>query len=165
VVSILLFGLVVIVGGLIFLSFALTRSTEAVPMLFGPLGFGALWVSVGAFLLRAGGAGPFGRKAPARRQAQCVFKFRPPCGEPVQVRGSAPLRPDEAGEPPRPVLYDPADPKQAALLSEIAPGLAVSPSGGWEAPGRLPALMRLATVALLVAGPILAWLFMPPAVP
>jgi hypothetical protein len=165
VVSTLLFGLVVIVGGLIFLSFALLRSTKAVPMLFGFLGFGALWVSAGAFLLRAGGAGLFGRKGPARWQTQCVFEFRPPGGEPVQVKGSAPLRPDEADEPPRPVLYDPANPKQAALLSEIAPGLAVSPSGGWEAPGGLPALMRLATVALLVGGPILAWLFMPPVVP
>jgi hypothetical protein len=165
VATILLFGLVVIVGGLIFLCFALTKSTEALPMLFGFLGFGALWVTMGAFLLRAGGAGLFGRKAPARQRAQCVFEFRPPGGEPVRVQGAVSLRPDEAEEPPQPVLYDPADAKRAALLSEVAAGLAVSPSGGWEAPGGFPALLRLATIAVLIAGPILTWLFLPPVVP
>jgi hypothetical protein len=122
-------------------------------------------VTVGASLLRAGGAGLFGRKKAVRYPARCVFEFRPAGGEPVQVKGTAPLSPGEADEPPQPVLYDPADPKEAALLWAIAPGLAVSPSGGWEAAGVVPALMGLATVALLIAGPILTWLFMPPVVP
>jgi hypothetical protein len=165
VVTILTFGLVVIIAGLIFLSFVLTENTEALPMLFGFLGFGAIWVTSGAFLLRAGGAGFLGRKPAVGWQAQCIFEFRPPGGGPVQVKGTAPLRPDVADEPPQPVLYNPASPKQAVLLSEIAPGLAVSTLGGWEAPGGFLALIRLAMVAILIAGPILAWLFMPPVSP
>jgi len=163
--GIFIFGMVVVVGGLIFLLVMLPKHPEVLPMLFGILGFGALWVTMCVFMMRAGGAGRLGRKATNSWQVKCVFEFRPAGGELEKVNGEATVHPDSADEPPQLVLYDPANPKHAALISGIVPGLTVSPSGGWEAPGGLLALLRLTAIVLLIAGPILTWIFMPSADP
>jgi hypothetical protein len=116
-------------------------------------------------MLRAGSVGRYRQDFPGCWPARGVFEFRPPDGEPVRVKGTVPLHPDGADEPPQPVLYEPGNPKRAALLSEVASDLRVTESGGWEAADGSAALGRLALVVLLTAGPILAWFFLPPALP
>src|SRR5262245_9283123 len=125
----LVFGLVFIAGALVFLAIAAMENAIALPMLVGVVGFGTVWIMIGSFMLRFAGGGLFNRRTPKRWQVQCVFEFTPPGGEPVRVRGIAPLNPDPVDEPPQPVIYDPENPKHAALLMTF-PGLAVSPSGG-----------------------------------
>jgi hypothetical protein len=163
-IGILVFGVITLVGGLIFLGFMLTKSTEALPMLFAFLGFGAVWVTVGAFMLKAGGLGPFSKPPEGCWQTECVFEIMPQDGGPVRVKGRGTIHPDLAEEPAQPALYDPANPNRAALLSGIAPDLAVTESGGWTASHGWVAIVRLAAVILLIAGPILGWVLLPPIV-
>ena len=60
-------------------------------------------------------------------------------------------------EPPHPILYDPAKPRRALLLTSLVPPPVVS-EGGWTAPVGAGVFARLATVvAAPVAGPLIGW--------
>jgi hypothetical protein len=129
-------------------------------MLCGFLGFGTLWALLGSFMLRQGLDGLKGPRESPRWSALCVYQFWLPDGPPVRIQGTGPLHPELTDEPPQQALYDPADPSHARLFSQMSPDLSVSATGGWESPSSRMGPVRLALAILLVAGPLLMWLYL-----
>jgi hypothetical protein len=160
--------LLMVVGGVLFIGFAIVqvlRGREALCLAGQPVRgaegalwlavFLVVWVFVGSVML-AGGR--WMRLTPKNftPRVDSAYEFRPPDGEGVYSRDYVPAPALIDSEAPLPVIYDPKCPGRAVLLAALPPPARVSARGGWEAPGNLLPLFRLAVAALaLVGGPLL----------
>jgi hypothetical protein len=127
--------------------------------------FLVLWVTMGSFMARSGWqafrAVRRRGELPTPPVVRCAFEFRPPDGEVVQAKSPGRLAGWSGAEPPQAALYDPARPTRAVLLSGLAPGVRVGPTGAWETSAGLGAVLRVLVILLLLTGPFVAWVFLP----
>jgi hypothetical protein len=158
----LVFGTVVCVAALVLVFVVPMPPREKSLFGLAVTAFLVLWLTMGLFMVRHGwqavwAAGRRHQEPAPYPPVNCAFEFRPPDGAVVQARGAGRLAEVRGAEPPQPVLYDPARPTRALLLSGLWPAVRVGPYGGWETTAGADAFLRLFVVLLLVAGPLAVW--------
>ncbi|MGD0090329.1 MAG: DUF3592 domain-containing protein [Planctomycetota bacterium] len=122
------------------------------------LGFLALWLAMGTFMLSAGRRMKSLKQAVGASLPEATCRFEFPVGaRTIRATGLVRLTQRLGEQPTEPVLYDPLVPERAFLLHGLSLPVTLSPGGEWEFVAH-GATARLLFVALCFVGPVAGFL-------